>query len=82
MPATTAGEFTTLVPFRCASLNAIYTRFRPYATAAQGVNNSAAYRKSASVNPNLSSYYWRIGSSIYPNKPVYLINGTLAGTWS
>jgi hypothetical protein len=80
LPAATAGEFTTLVPFRCASLSAIYARFRPYATATQGANATAAYRKSAAINPNLSSYYWRIGSSIYPNKPVYLLNGTLVGT--
>ena len=80
LPAATSGEFTTLVPIRCASLCSIFARFRPYATAAQGVAASAAYRKSASINPNFSSYYWRIGSSIYPNKPVYLINGTNVGT--
>jgi len=76
LPQATAGEFTTLVPFRCASLTALYARFRNHATAAQGVNASAAYRKSSSINPNLSNFYFRIGSSIYPNKPVYLINGT------
>ena len=74
MPAATAGEFTTLLPFRCASLNALYTRCRPYATAAQGANATCAYRKSASVNPNFSYVYWRVGSSMYPNKPIYLIN--------
>ena len=79
LPAATSGEFTTLVPFRCASLSGIYARFRPWASAVQGANATAAYRKSASINPNLASYYWRIGSSIYPNKPVYLINGTLVG---
>ena len=80
MPANTAGEFTQLVPFRCASLNAIYARFRPYVSNIQGVTASAAYRKSCSVNPNLASFYWRIGSSIYPNKPIYLVNGTTVGT--
>ena len=74
MPAATAGEFTTLLPFRCASLTALYTRCRPYATAAQGANATCAYRKSASVNPNFSYVYWRVGSSMYPNKPIYLIN--------
>jgi hypothetical protein len=80
LPAATAGEFTTLVPFRCASLNAIYARFRNQSTAAQGITASAAYRKGSSINPNLGSYYFRIGSSVYPNKPVYLINGTVVGT--
>ena len=79
LPSATSGEFTTLVPFRCASLTALYARFRNQTNAVQGVNASAAYRKSSSINPNLSSYYFRIGSSIYPNKPIYLINGNLVG---
>lgn len=80
LPATTSGEFTTLVPFRCASLTALYARFRNQATAVQGVNATAAYRKGSSINPNLGSYYFRVGSSIYPNKPIYLINGSLVGS--
>jgi len=80
--AATAGEFTTLVPFRCASLTALYVRFRNLTNNQQGVNTSAAYRKSSSINPNLASYYFRIGSSIYPNKPIYLINNGLVGTGS
>ena len=80
MPVATSGEFTQLVPFRCASLCAIYARFRPYGSNVQGANATAAYRKSCSVNPNLASLYWRIGSSIYPNKPIYLVNGTTVGT--
>jgi hypothetical protein len=80
MPAATSGEFTTLLPFRAASITALYARFRPFGTAVQGANNTAAYRKGASINPNLSFYYFRIGSSVYPNKPVYLINGSLVGT--
>ena len=79
MPAATSGEFTTLLPFRCASLTALYTRCRPFATAVQGVNATCAYRKGASINPNFSYVYWRVGSSMYPNKPIYLIN-TNCGT--
>jgi hypothetical protein len=82
LPAATSGEFTTLVPFRCASLTALYARFRNQATSVQGANATAAYRKSCSINPNLSNFYFRIGSSIYPNKPIYLINGSLVGTGS
>ena len=78
LPAATAGEFTTLVPFRMASMQSIYARFRPFANAVNGASATAAYRKSSSCNPCLSSYYFRIGSSIYPNKPVYLIN-TITG---
>ena len=80
LTANTGGEFTIMVPFRCASLNAIHARFRNQAGAAQGVNTTAAYRKSCSINPNMSSYYFRIGSAIYPNKPVYLLNNGFVGT--
>jgi hypothetical protein len=81
LPSATSGEFTTLIPFRCGSLNAIYARFRNMSTAVQGNNATAGYRKSSSVNPNIAFYYYRIGSSVYPNKPVYLIN-TNVGTGS
>lgn len=74
IPLATAGEFTNMLPFRCSSLTAIYARFRNQSSAANGVNATAAYRKSSSVNPNLASYYFRIGSSMYPNKPVYLMS--------
>ena len=80
LPAATSGEFTTLLPFRAASITALYARFRNYGSATQGVNASAAYRKSSSINPNLSYFYFRIGSSLYPNKPIYLTNGSLVGT--
>jgi len=74
IPAATSGEFTTLLPFRAASIKALYARFLPFVSVVQGVNATAAYRKSASINPNISSYFFRVGSSIYPNKPVYLIS--------
>ena len=76
----TTGEITQLIPIRCASLTALYCRFRPYISNAQGVINTCAYRKSCSINPNMTSVYFRIGSSMYPNKPIYLINGTTVGT--
>ena len=82
LPAATSGEYTCLVPFRCSSLTALYARFRNYSNSVQGVNGTAAYRKSSSINPNFSQFYFRIGSSIYPNKPINLINGSLVGTGS
>ena len=80
MPAATGGEFTTLLPFRAASITGLYARFRNQVSAVQGANATAAYRKSCSINPNLSYYYFRVGSSIYPNKPVYLVNGSIVGS--
>ena len=82
IPSATSGEFTTLLPFRFASLCGIYARFLNQTTAVQGANGTAAYRKSSSINPNFSSYYFRCGAQIMPNKPVYLINGSLVGTGS
>jgi hypothetical protein len=81
MPSATSGEFTTLLPFRFSSLCGLYAKFLNQSSAVQGANATAAYRKSSSINPNLSSYYFRVGNSgIIPNKPVYLINGSLVGT--
>jgi len=80
LPSGTTGEFTTLVPFRCASLNSIYARFRNQTTAVQGANATPGYRKGSSINPNISYFYFRIGSSVYPNKPIYCLNGTIVGT--
>ena len=82
IPAATSGEFTTLLPFRCASLKSIYARFRNQASAVQGANATAAYRLGSSVNPNFSNYYFRVGSSMCPNKPVYLNNGYIVGSGS
>ena len=81
LPTATSGEYTTMLPFRAASITGLYARFRPYVSAVQGANSTAAYRKSSSVNPNFSQYYFRIGSSIYPNKPVYLLT-SLVGNGS
>jgi len=75
IPQATNGEFTAMIPFRCSSLNAIYGRFRNCQACVQGANLTAGYRKSSSINPNFSQYYFRVGSSMYPNKPVYLQGG-------
>jgi hypothetical protein len=79
------GEFTTLLPFRFASMTALYARFRNQAGAVQGAAIAtgpltSAYRKSSSINPNFSSYYARIGAAVYPNKAVSLINGYQTGS--
>jgi hypothetical protein len=82
LPGSYSGEFTTLLHFRFASMTALYCRFRNQSSAVQGANATAAYRKSSSINPNFGSYYARVGAAIYPNKPVYLINGYLSGSGS
>ena len=79
LPGTYQGEFTTLLPFRCCSLKGLFARFRPFVSSTQGAVNTATYRKGASINPNFGQYYWRIANTIMPQKPVYLMNGSLVG---
>ena len=81
LPKASSGEVTCLIPFRCASLSAIYARFRNQTGAVQGANATAGYRKSSSVNPNFAQAYFRIGGSMYPPKPINLISSS-SGTGS
>jgi hypothetical protein len=67
------------LPFRFFSVTAIFARFRNNSSAVQGVNATAAYRSSSSVNSNISNYYFRISNSVYPAKPVQLINSYITG---
>ena len=79
IPANTAGENTALLAFRMASITNILGRFRNCTSNVQGVTATAAYRTSSSVNPSMSYYYFKVGSQIYPNKPVYCFNTGLTG---
>ena len=83
IPANSVGQLDILVPIRASSLTQLITRFRNQANAVQGANATCAYRLSSSVSPNLSSYQWRISDRLFPQKPVYLYNGsngTLVGS--
>jgi len=82
IPANTAGENTALLAFRMASITNILGRFRNCTSNAQGATGTAAYRTSSSVNPTMAYYYFKVGSQIYPNKPVYCFNTGLTGCGS
>jgi hypothetical protein len=82
IPANSTGEITNLLSFRMASLCSLIGRFRNQSSAVQGANTTSAYRLSSSVNPNMSSYYFKLGSQVIPNKPIYLYNGSLVGNGS
>lgn len=84
LPSATAGEFSCLVPFRAASITGLYARFRPFVSSVQGADATAAYRKSASINPNFNQAYFRVGSSIIPQKPIYILqnNGTASEAYA
>jgi hypothetical protein len=70
-----AGGYSTLIPARFASLKTLVLCPR------RGTDNVAnSCTISSRVNPNIASYWWRIGASIVPNKMVYLENNnTTAG---
>jgi len=70
-----SGGYSTLVPARFGSLKSLVVCPRPSA------NTSLydVYSLSGRVNPNLSQYWWRIGSNLLPSKPVYLENSSNTG---
>ena len=67
---TTGGSVSYLVPARFASIKSLI--LCPRSSLATGVSN--AYSISCRVNPNFSSYWWRVGSALIPSKPVVLEN--------
>lgn len=74
LPAGTQGGFSTLVPARFASLKQIACLPR------RGAEQVAtSYSISSRVNPNIESYYWRIGATVIPSKNIVLINANNTG---
>ena len=73
-----AGQQTFLVPARFASLKSLWCLPRR----STEVSNVFAYSLSSRVNPNIASYWWRIGSLLVPQKPVNLINANSTGGYA
>ena len=67
LPAASGG-YSTLVPARFASLKQLALLPRR----STEVASTTSYSLSSRANPNFTQYWWRIGSSIVPNKAVYL----------
>jgi hypothetical protein len=70
LAASTAGNYSTLVPARFASLKSICVLPRRSAEMAQ----QPAYSLASRINPGIQNYFFRIGSYILPNKCVTLQN--------
>ena len=70
LPASTAGNFSTLVPARFASLKSIC--LLPRRSTEMGLQN--AYSLSSRINPGIQNYFFRVGSYLLPNKSVTLKN--------
>jgi hypothetical protein len=79
MPANSSGgSFSTIVPCRFCSMNAILLAPRLSSTAVLKTGYSVSNR----INPGISQYFWRIGGGIVPNKPVILYNPNTTGGYS
>jgi len=70
LAASTAGNYSTLVPARFASLKSIC--LLPRRSTEMALQN--AYCLSSRINPGIQNYFFRIGSYLLPNKSVTLQN--------
>lgn len=77
MPANT-GSYSTLVPARFASLNSILLAPRVSSTAIL----SSGYSIGNRVCPNMSTYQFRVGGAMVPQKPVSLKNASTTGGYA
>jgi hypothetical protein len=77
VPATSSGQQSFLVPARFASLKSLICCPRVAAT-----NVLTAYTVGSRINPNIDSYWWRLGSLIVPQKAVNLKNTNTTGNYS
>ena len=80
IPNNALGQTDLVVPLKATSMTQLIARFRNLSGTLQGATTGGAYRLSSSVSPNLGSYYWKIADRQIPQKPVFLVNGSQAGT--
>jgi len=75
LPAGSSGNFSTLVPARFGSLKSLIVQPRR----STEIGAAGSYSLGSRINPNISQYWWRIGSSLIPAKPVVLENSNSTG---
>jgi hypothetical protein len=75
LPSGYAGSYSSLVPARFASLKTLTVLPRRSTEQVDPLS----YSLSSRINPNISTYNWRLGSAIVPQKPVNLINANTTG---
>ena len=78
LPASSSGQQSFLVPARFASLRSLVCCPRR-STEISGQNS---YSISSRINPNIETYWWRVGSLMMPQKPVTLKNSSTTGAYS
>lgn len=72
------GNYSTLVPIRFASTKSIVLCPRRSVE----ISSATSYSLSSRANPQISSYFFRIGSSLIPNRAVDLDNVNTTGNYS
>jgi hypothetical protein len=75
LPAASAGNYTTLIAARFASLKALAVSMRR----SSEINDPKSYSISCRVNPLIQSYNFRLGSAVIPQRPVSLYNSGSTG---
>jgi hypothetical protein len=75
MPQGTGGAYSTLVPARFASLKSLVVLPRR----STEVNLATAYSTSSRMNPCISSYWFRVGAYMIPQRPVTLYSTASTG---
>jgi hypothetical protein len=73
-----SGSYSTLIPSRQASLKSLMVLPRR----STEIVDPTSYSLSSRVNPNIASYWWRVGSALVPQKPINLINQNTTGGFS
>jgi len=73
LPAASAGQFSTLVPQRFASTCGLIILPRR-STEISGTYVSTSYSIGSRINPNIDSYWLRLGSLVVPQKNIILKN--------
>ena len=79
VPSGSSGSYSTLVPARFASIKSLVACPRNAASTSGSTTVYTSYSVSSRINPNISTYWWRVGSSIMPSKYVVLENSNTTG---
>ena len=72
LQASSSGNQSFIAPMRFASLKTALVLPRSSVTQ----TSYLAYSLASRINPNIATYYWRIGGALIPQKPVTLYNGS------
>jgi hypothetical protein len=74
LPATSSGQFSTLVPMRFASTCGLIILPRRNTETDTNVLGAQSYSIGSRINPNIDSFWLRLGSLVVPQKNIVLRN--------